>query len=123
MQVTRHGGLHAFETMDGLWLYVLNGRTLSRMHPDGSEETQLRNDVAASFWIAGRQHVYVLAPSGDLLRAPLGGSVFETVYRFGNTDTLGGGGTDIGVPQDESYLIFRRTTRFASTLILIENFR
>jgi hypothetical protein len=71
----------------------------------------------------GGHQVYVVAPSGDLLRAPFGGSVFETVYRFGSANALVGGGTAIGVPQDESYLIYRRTTRSASTLILIENFR
>jgi hypothetical protein len=122
-QVTRHGGYHAFETPDGRWLYVMNGRTLSRMRPDGSEETALRNDVAADFWILGGQHVYVLAPSGDLLRAPFDGSAFEMVYHFDNTGVLSGGGTAIGVPQDESYLIYRRITRSVSTLILIENFR
>ena len=123
MQVTRHGGYHAFETPDGHWLYVLNGRTLLRMRPDGTEETPLRNDVNTNLWILGGQHVYVLAPSGDLLRELFDGSVFETVYRFGSTEGLAGGGTAIGVPRDESYLIYRRTTRSTSTLILIENFR
>jgi Tol biopolymer transport system component len=122
-QVTRHGGYHAFETPDGRWLYVMNGRTLSRMRPDASEETALRNDVATDFWILGGHHVYVLAQSGDLLRAPFDGSVFETVYRFGSAGGVGGGGTAIGVPWDESYLIYRRITRSANTLILIENFR
>ena len=93
------------------------------MRPDGSEETKLRNDVGGNFWILGGHHVYLLAPSGDLVRAPFGGSVFETVYRFGSGDALTGGGTVIGVPRDESYLIYRRTTRSVSTLVLIEGFR
>jgi hypothetical protein len=123
VQVTHHGGGHAFETPDGRWLYVWNGGTLSCMRPDLSEETKLRNDVGGNFWAMGGHQVYVVAPSGDLLRAPFGGSVFETVYRFGSANPLVGGGTAIGVPQDESYLIYRRTTRSVSTLILIENFR
>jgi Tol biopolymer transport system component/predicted Ser/Thr protein kinase len=123
VQVTHHGGYHAFETPDGSWLYVLNGATLSRMRPDGGEETPLRNDVNTNVWTLGGQHVYVLAPSGDLQRASFGGSAFETVYHFGNTGALAGGGTAIGVPRDESYLIYRSTTRSTNTLILIENFR
>jgi Tol biopolymer transport system component/predicted Ser/Thr protein kinase len=123
LQVTRHGGGNAFETADGHWLYVWTGGKLSRMRPDGSEETQVRSDVANNFWNIGGHHLYVLAPSGDLQRAPHGGSVFETVYRFGSSVALVGGGTAIAVPLDESYLIYRRTTRLASTLILIENFR
>ena len=92
------------------------------MRPDGSEETPLRNDTATDSWILGGHHVFMLSPSGDLQRAPFGGSVFETVYSFGSRD-VSGGGTSIGVPQDESYLIYRRTIRAVSTLILIEGFR
>ena len=123
VQVTHHGGYHAFETPDGQWVYLLNGSTLAYMHPDGSEETPLRKDIAPDGWILGGHHVYGLSRSGELLRAPFGGSSFETVYRFGDMEGLSGGGTSIGVPQDESYLIYRRATRLASTLILIENFR
>ncbi len=123
VQVTHHGGYHAFETPDGQWLYVINGRTLSSMRPGGSEETPLRNDTTTDSWILGGHHVFLLAPSGDLQRAPLGGSVFETVYPFGSLEAVSGGGTSIGVPHDESYLIYRRITRSVSTLILIESFR
>jgi serine/threonine protein kinase len=123
VQVTRHGGYHAFETPDGRWLYVQRGRALLRMQPDGGEETSVRDNVNANVWVLGGHHVYVLSPSGDLQRAPFDGSTFETVYRFGNPETLFGGGTAIAVPQDESYLIFRRTTRSMNTLVLIENFR
>src|ERR1051326_5014113 len=123
VQVTHHGGYHAFETPDGQWVYLLNGSTLAYMHPDGSEETPLRKDIAPDGWILGGPHVYGLSRSGELLRAPFGGSSFETVYRFGDMEGLSGGGTSIGGPQDESYLIYRRATRLASTLILIENFR
>jgi hypothetical protein len=123
VQVTHHGGYHAFETPDGQWLYVINARTLSRMRPDGSEETPLRNDTITDSWILGGHHVFLLAPSGDLQRAPIGGSVFETVYPFGSLEAVSGGGTSIAVPHDESYLIYRRITRSVSTLILIEGFR
>jgi hypothetical protein len=127
VQVTRHGGFYAFETPDGQWLYVCYPPKLSRMRPDGSEETPLRNDVAGNFWVIGGHSVYVLSgrpgPGMDLLRAPFGGSVFETVYDFSDANVPTSGGTALGVPDDESYLIYRRQTRLLTTLMLIENFR
>ena len=123
VQVTHHGGGHAFETPDGKWLYVNTPPKLVRMRPDGSEETPLRNDVPPNSWMVGGSHVYVVAPNGDLVRAPHGGNTFETVYRFGDAGAIAGGGTGIAVPADESYLIYRRNMRAVGTLVLIENFR
>jgi Tol biopolymer transport system component len=59
VQVTRHGG-HAFETADGQWLYIVNGSTILRMRPDGSEETPLRDGIAPDHWIVGGHHIFVL---------------------------------------------------------------
>jgi Tol biopolymer transport system component len=123
VQVTHHGGYHAFETADGQWLYVQNGGTLVKMRPDGSEEALVRNDVGQDSWVIGGRRLYLVASSGELQREPFGGSVFETVYRFADVTSVRGGGTVIGVPADESYLIYRLMTRSLGTLILIENFR
>jgi Tol biopolymer transport system component len=123
VQVTHHGGYHAFETGDGQWLYVQNGRTLLRMRPDGSDEALVQNDVLTDSWVLGGRRLYLVAISGELQRTPFGGSVFETVHRFDDVNVVRGGGTVIGVPSDESYLIYRFTTRSLGTLILIENFR
>jgi hypothetical protein len=57
------------------------------------------------------------------VRAPFGGSVFETVYHFSDANAPTTGGTVLGVPDDESYVIYRRQTRLLTTLMLIENFR
>jgi len=122
VQVTHHGGYHAFESSDGQWLYVQNGRTLVRMHPDGSDAVVVQNDVGPDSWILAGRHLYMVSSTGELQRASIGGSVFETLYRFDDVNSVRGGGTVIGVPPDESYLIYRRATRSLSTLILIENF-
>jgi eukaryotic-like serine/threonine-protein kinase len=62
LQVTRHGGTDAFETPDGQWLYVCNPPKLSRMRPDASEETLLRNDIISNnYWVVGGHSVYVIA--------------------------------------------------------------
>jgi Tol biopolymer transport system component len=124
VQVTRTGGSDAFETPDGRWLYVVSPPKLSRMRPDGGEETPLRNDIFSNYWTIGGRNVYVLEPaSGNLLRAPFDGTAFETVCRFDDTNRPTGGGTCIGLPRDETYVIYRRNTRTVTTLMLIEGFR
>ena len=124
VQVTRTAGYEAFEAPDGSWLYVLAPPNLTRMRPDGSEETKLRDDITPNFWTVGGRAVYVLEPKNrDLLRAPFTGTIFETVFRFPQGLRPEGGGTCIGVPHDESYVIYRRGTRTLSTLMLIEGFR
>jgi len=123
VQVTRHGG-HAFETADGQWLYVANGSTISRMRPDGSDETPLRDGIATDHWIVGGRHVFLLTPTGDLQRAAFGSAALETIYHFGGGANVPvGGGTAIGVPADESRMIYRAMTRASEALVLIENFQ
>jgi Tol biopolymer transport system component len=123
VQVTRHGG-HAFETADGQWLYIVNGSTILRMRPDGSEETTLRDGIAPDHWIIGKRHVFVLTQAGDLQRAAFGSSALETIYHFdAGAGVPGGGGTAIGVPADETWMIYRAVTRAHETLVLIEQFQ
>ncbi len=123
VQVTRHGG-HAFETADGQWLYVVNGSTILRMRPDGSEESPLRDGIAPDHWIVGGRHVFVLTQAGDLQRAAFGSSALETIYHFGGGAGVPvGGGTAIGLPADESWMIYRAMTRAREALVLIEKFQ
>jgi hypothetical protein len=123
VQVARRGGF-AFESADGQSLYVMNGSTILRMRPDGSEETTLRDGVAPDHWMMGGRHVLLLTQAGDLQRAAFGASALETIYHFdGGAAVPSGGGTAIGTPADESWMIYRAVTRAASALVLIENFR
>ena len=65
-----------------------------------------------------------LTPAGDLQRAAFGSSALETIYHFdGGARVPSGGGTAIGVPADESWLIYRAVTRDAEALVLIEKFQ
>jgi Tol biopolymer transport system component/predicted Ser/Thr protein kinase len=123
VQVTRRG-THAFETADGQWLYVFSGSTILRVRPDGSEETPLRDGIASDHWIAGGRHIFLLTQAGDLQRAAFGSSALETIYHFGGAAGVpSGGGTAIGVPADESWMIYRAMTRATSALVLIEKFQ
>jgi hypothetical protein len=123
VQITRQGGYFAFETADGQWLYVGKGTTIVRMRPDGSEETPLRDGIAPDHWIPGGRHIFVLTQAGDLQRAAFGSSALETIYHLNGAGIPGGGGTAIGVPADESWMIYRAVTRAREALVLIEDFR
>ena len=124
VQITRKGGYFAFETADGQWLYVVNGSTILRMRPDGSGETTLRDGIAPDHWIVGGHHIFVLTPGGDLQRAAFGSSALETIYHFAaGSGVPVGGGTAIGVPADESWMIYRAITRAREALVLIEKFQ
>jgi Tol biopolymer transport system component/predicted Ser/Thr protein kinase len=122
--ITRKGGYFAFETADGQWLYVVNGSTILRMRPDGSGETLLRDGIAPDHWIVGGHHIFVLTQGGDLQRAAFGSSALETIYHFAaGSGVPVGGGTAIGVPADESWMIYRAITRAREALVLIEKFQ
>jgi serine/threonine protein kinase len=124
VQVTRTGGQEAFETPDGQWLYVVDAPRLYRIRPDGTDESPVRSGVFPSFFNVGRRDVFVYDPAtGELLRALLGATAFEPVFRFGDADRPTCLGPCIGVPNDENYVIYRRVTRSMTSLTLIDNFR
>jgi Tol biopolymer transport system component len=123
VQVTRKGGYFAFETADGQWLWIVNGCAISRMRPDGSDVTPLRDGIATDHWNIGGHHIFVLTPAGDLQRAAFGSSSLETIYQFDRGAVPLGGGTAIAMPRDESWMIYRAITRAREALVLIENFQ
>jgi Tol biopolymer transport system component len=124
VQITRSKAYFGFETADGQWLYVVRGPAILRMRPDGTEETPLRDGIATDHWIVGGRHVFFLTPTGDLQRAAFGSPALETIHHFsGGADVPVGGGTAIGVPADESWMIYRAMTRAREALVLIEKFQ
>src|SRR5262249_14019977 len=122
VQVTQHGG-HVFETADGRWLYVFNSRTILRMRPDGSGETPVRDGIASDHWIVGGSHVFLLTQDGELQRGAFDSSTLETIHRFSGGAVPNGGGTAIGVPADESWMIYRAMTHAREALVLVEKFQ
>ena len=121
-QVTRNGGYEAFESADGKWLYVDYDGKLSRMRPDGSEQTTVaQGGVIPNFWVLGGKGVYVVDPEkNELWRAEAGGGNFEKIYRFAEGAGPVGGGTCLAVSGDESYAIYRGVTRTVTNLMLVE---
>jgi hypothetical protein len=94
------------------------------MRPDGSEETALRDGIFPDHWIIGGLHIFLLTQAGDLQRAAFGSSTLETIHHFGGGAAVPvGGGTAIGTPADESWMIYRAMTRAREALVLIEKFQ
>jgi Tol biopolymer transport system component len=123
VQVTSGGGQVAFEAPDAQWLYVVNAPNLYKVRTDGRDESPVRSNVYPNTFSLGREHVYVLdVKTVELMRAKLGTSTFEPVIRFDDTNRPACLGTCIGVPQDESYVVYRRNTRTTTALTLIDNF-
>ena len=125
LQVTHDGGYNAFETADGQWLYVLNDGKIYRMRPDVTGAVPLEGSgISPNFWTIGGHNVFVFdSHHHTLWKAPFGPSTFEKAREFSPDVEPEGGGLCFAVPADESYVIFRSTTRSKSTAMLIENFR
>jgi serine/threonine protein kinase len=125
VQVTHSGGgQEALESPDGQWVYFSRAPNLYRIRPDGSEESQVRPNVYPSFFNVGSRNVYVLESSGGrVLRAPVGKTDFEPVFTFDDSNRPNCLGPCLGLPKDESFVIYRRVTRSMASLTLIENFR
>lgn len=117
-------GWNAFETPDGQWLYVMNEGKVDRMRPDGSGAVTVGQGVRGpNFWTVAGRSVFAYEPgSRSLWRSPFGSAGFEKVYQFGD-ESPQGGGLCIALPNDESYVIFRRQTSQSSIVMLVENFR
>jgi Tol biopolymer transport system component/predicted Ser/Thr protein kinase len=121
-------GWNAFETGDGQWLYVLGDSSLDRMRLDGSARVAVlqagrSTSRSTNFWTIGGKSVFVYQPeSRSLWRSPFGSAGLEKVYQFRDEGPQSGG-LCIAVPNDESYVIFRRQTGQSSILMLAENFR
>jgi Tol biopolymer transport system component len=122
VQVTRNGGQAAFETPGREWLFVVRSPELLRMRLDGSQETVLHKNVYTNFATISATHIYVL-DGLKLLRAPFDAPTFETAREFNPRNAPIGGGTCIGLPGDERYLLYRRNTHTITNLVLVENFK
>ena len=125
VRVTR--GYNAFESNDGKWLYVLNDGQLYRMLPDGTDtdcSTHQRNRIES---VDDRRKEFIRVRFGASTVA-MEGAVwnardFEKVYQFSDSNHPELGGLCFAVPNDESYVIFRRSTRESTTLMLMEGYR
>jgi len=122
-QVTRDAGIEAFESADGQ-LYYTNGRGLwSRPVAGGDSKLVLEQNVFPVYALAGHSVYYGVhnPPALWVLRTDTGRK-FEYV-RFPREDFGLDGGTVFSVSADERTILFSRTDRTESSLMLVENFR
>jgi dipeptidyl aminopeptidase/acylaminoacyl peptidase len=124
VQVTKHGGYVAFESLDGKFLYFakdLGQTSLWRVPVDGGEETRILESVVGQAFAPGRKGVYFLAPRTDgtsavqLLNFATG--KVTTIAVIHRPTSFG-----LSVSPDERFVLYTQVDQEGRNLILVENF-
>ena len=123
-RVTQNSGMEAFESPDGKLLYYVSGQALWSVPVSGGDpRIVLAKDVFCLYAVAGRSIYYGVRnpPALWVLRTDTGRE-FEYV-RFPKGGLGLDGGTVFSVSGDERTILFSRTDRLESDLMLVDNFR
>jgi len=122
--VTQNSGVEAFESPDGRLLYYTNSQGLwSQPVAGGDPKLVLEEPVLLLYALAGHSIYYAVHnPPGLWVLRTDTGRKFEYV-RFPKDDFGLDGGTVFSVSADERTILFSRTDRLESDLMLVENFR
>jgi Tol biopolymer transport system component/DNA-binding winged helix-turn-helix (wHTH) protein len=129
LQVTRHGGFVAFESLDGRFLYYAKGLTLPglwRVPTTGGEEVELINSLGAGYWgnwAVVENGIYYL----DTTTKP-GIAFFNItnhhttrVFDLENRPVLEAPG--LAVSPDKNTVLYTQLDALSSDILLVENFR
>ena len=127
VQVTRKGGLVAFESLDGKWLYYTKSDAsprLWKMPAAGGEETQLAPFVAGARAFAVTDvGIYFIAPpkhgtEGSIDFISFKSNAPRTLLPITRWPFLG-----LSVSPDNRSLLYSQYDQAGADLMLIENFR
>jgi Tol biopolymer transport system component/DNA-binding winged helix-turn-helix (wHTH) protein len=128
VQVTRQGGLAAFEAADGRWLYyakdMARPTSIWRVPVDGGEEKKVLDGLSYSFNFAVTgKGIYLLAVRGVPPMAVIEFFDFVTgkttsLYTLDRAFWFG-----FALAPDERSLLFSKIDSFGSDLMLVENVR
>ncbi|MFN7932006.1 MAG: protein kinase [Bryobacteraceae bacterium] len=127
IQITRDGGDHAMESVDGKSIFFYN-----RKGENAIWKQDLNSNVAApvgsftqmSNWTFGSRHLYWAdATRLKLLRAPLAGGEPELVRELEQELRLGTSGTNLATSDDESALWLRPVRESRAHVVVVHNFR
>jgi serine/threonine protein kinase len=126
-QITRNGGDHPFESVDGksLFFYQRKGdATIWKQDLKSHVAAPVGGMTHLANWVSGSRHLYWADwERAKLLRAPLAGGEPEVVYGFPADLRLGTAGTNLTVSDDESALWFRPAGSVRSQVVVVHNFR
>lgn len=128
VQVTRQGGLAAFESADGRWLYyakdMTRPRSIWRVPVDGGEETKVLDGLSYSFNFAVTDKgIYLLAvrgtpPVASIEFFDLATRKTTLLYTLDRPFWFG-----FALVPDERSILFSKVDSYGSDLMLVENLR
>jgi Tol biopolymer transport system component len=131
LQVTRHGGFAAFESLDGQWLYYSKGYDVSGLWvvpAKGGEEKPVISDFKVGFWgywAVVARGIYFLAPLPPG-RAGVNFYSFEShsinlIAVLPKEPPFGDSG--FAVSADERWILYTQVDHSGSDIMLVEGFR
>jgi eukaryotic-like serine/threonine-protein kinase len=136
LQVTRGGGMNAFESADGMFLYYAKGRDKTGLWrkdlagPDGREEAVLESLRYWGWWALAPKGIYFLEQSepGSPRRAKVRLKFLELASRRITELAVLDEPVDpytspIAVSRDGLHLLYAQIDRSGSDIMLVENFR
>jgi Tol biopolymer transport system component/DNA-binding winged helix-turn-helix (wHTH) protein len=129
LQVTRHGGFAAFESLDGKFLYYAKGLTLPglwRIPTKGGEEVELINSLGAGYWgnwAVVDNGIYYLDTTAKPGIAFFNIITHRTtrVFDVENRPVLEQPG--LAVSPDKSTILYTQLDALNSDILLVENFQ
>ena len=132
-QVTRNGGMTAFESEDGHFVYFTRHpeprrNKIWRMPVDGGEET-LVLDKEPDFmdWVLWRGNIVYINPEGNsgptLELLDLDTKEIRELVSFANRTNFGGMNVGLTVSPDGQWVVYSNADEMSSDIMMVENFR
>jgi Tol biopolymer transport system component len=124
IRVTKHGGLVAFESVDGRDIYYTKEQGLWKMPVRGGDETQVLASLLQNNFAVAKDDVYFVEDSASpdpTRRFQVLHFITHTIKTIGEAPVSPGG--EISISPDEQWMLFDRTEREDGELMLVDNFR
>ena len=126
VQVTRKGGLEAFESDDGKWVYYIKNTwdsCLWRMPSEGGEETRVLDSVVYRAFTVVTEGIYFVPRSDPAGQYSIQFFNFATKKIRSILATGRKGGGYLSVSPDGRWILYSQVDQASSDLKLVENFR
>ena len=125
MQVTKQGGMQAFESFDGKLVYYLKGGGIWRVPAAGGEEVLILDQVEWNSWAIVKGGICLLnrravpRPVIELFSVADGKRVrIATLEKEPSTGGPGG----FAVSPDGQWVLYKRVDQLDNDIMLVENF-